>query len=123
MMNRIAIVALLVLAAVGACAQEVVYRFSPVNQYDINLTAAYWNPIITYVSEKSGVPLQLKIGRTSADTTAFVLAQAKVSDKALPFEPLIPNATTIEAMKEARKGKLPRFATVNDLMADLHAAD
>ena len=34
-----------------------------------------------------------------------------------------PNATTIEAMKEARKGKLPRFATVNDLMADLHAAD
>ncbi len=28
------------------------YRFSPVNQYDINLTAAYWNPIISYVSEK-----------------------------------------------------------------------
>ncbi|MDR3088075.1 MAG: type II toxin-antitoxin system RelB/DinJ family antitoxin [Azoarcus sp.] len=44
-------------------------------------------------------------------------------DKALPFEPLIPNATTIEAMKEARKGKLPRFATVDALMADLHAPD
>jgi phosphonate transport system substrate-binding protein len=52
-----------------------VYRFSPVNQYGINLTAAYWNPIIAYVSEKSGVKLQLKIGRTSADTTAYVLAQ------------------------------------------------
>lgn len=51
------------------------YRFSPVNQYGINLTAAYWNPIIAYVSEKSGVKLQLKIGRTSADTTAYVLAQ------------------------------------------------
>lgn len=51
------------------------YRFSPVNQYGINLTAAYWNPIISYVSEKSGVKLQLKLGRTSADTTAFVLAQ------------------------------------------------
>jgi len=51
------------------------YRFSPVNQYGINITAAYWNPIIAYVSEKSGVPLQLKIGRTSADTTAYVLAQ------------------------------------------------
>lgn len=59
-----------------ASAQEGgVYRFSPVNQYGINLTAAYWNPIIAYVSEKSGVKMQLKIGRTSADTTAYVLAQ------------------------------------------------
>ena len=51
------------------------YNFSPVNQYGINLTAAYWNPIIAYVSEKSGVKLNLKIGRTSADTTSFVLAK------------------------------------------------
>ena len=50
-------------------------RFSPVNQYGIELTASYWNPIIEYVSGKSGVRLQLKIGRTSADTTAYVLAQ------------------------------------------------
>ncbi|MBL8335953.1 MAG: PhnD/SsuA/transferrin family substrate-binding protein [Rhodoferax sp.] len=49
-------------------------RFSPVNQYGIELTASYWNPIIEYVSGKSGVRLQLKIGRTSADTTAYVLA-------------------------------------------------
>lgn len=50
------------------------YRFSPVNQYGIELTASYWNPIVDYVSAKSGVKLQLKIGRTSADTTAYVLA-------------------------------------------------
>lgn len=56
-------------------AENIVYQFSPVNQYDINLTAAYWNPIINYVSEKSGVKLSLKIGRTSADTTSFVLAK------------------------------------------------
>jgi phosphonate transport system substrate-binding protein len=56
-------------------AAEAAYRFSPVNQYGIALTAAYWNPIIGYVSEKSGVKLQMKIGRTSADTTAYVLAQ------------------------------------------------
>ncbi|MEI6801594.1 MAG: PhnD/SsuA/transferrin family substrate-binding protein [Burkholderiales bacterium] len=56
-------------------AQEAgVYRFSPVNQYGIELTASYWNPIMEYVSSKSGVKLQLKIGRTSADTTAYVLA-------------------------------------------------
>lgn len=58
-----------------ALAQENgVYRFSPVNQYGLELTASYWNPIIDYVSSKSGVKLQLKIGRTSADTTAYVLA-------------------------------------------------
>ncbi len=51
-----------------------VYRFSPVNQYGIELTARYWNPIIDYVSSKSGVKIELKIGRTSADTTAYVLA-------------------------------------------------
>ena len=50
------------------------YRFSPVNQYGINLTAEYWNPIISYITEKSGVALELKIGRTSADTTSYVLA-------------------------------------------------
>lgn len=51
------------------------YFFSPVNQYGIELTASYWNPIIEYISEKSGVRLLLKLGRTSADTTAFVLAR------------------------------------------------
>jgi phosphonate transport system substrate-binding protein len=58
-----------------AQAQQPSYNFSPVNQYDINLTAGYWNPIIAYVSEKSGVKLNLKIGRTSADTTSYVLAK------------------------------------------------
>lgn len=56
-------------------AQQPIYKFSPVNQWDIPKTAAYWNPIILYVSQQSGVQLELKIGRTSADTTAYVLAQ------------------------------------------------
>jgi phosphonate transport system substrate-binding protein len=74
--RRLALLAALAASALPAVAQDDnVYRFSPVNQYGINLTAAYWNPIIAWVSEKSGVKLQLKIGRTSADTTAFVLAQ------------------------------------------------
>jgi len=62
-------------ASLCAHAAQAVYRFSPVNQWDIQKTAAYWNPIIAYVSQKSGVKLELKIGRTSADTTAYVLAQ------------------------------------------------
>lgn len=51
------------------------YRFSPVNQANIATAASYWNPIVAYVQEKSGVKLALKLGRTSADTTAYVLAQ------------------------------------------------
>jgi phosphonate transport system substrate-binding protein len=65
----------LIAVSLTSQAQPAVYNFSPVNQYDINLTAAYWNPIIAYVSEKSGVKLNLKIGRTSADTTSYVLAK------------------------------------------------
>lgn len=59
----------------GVQAEPTTYTFSPVNQHDINLTAAYWNPIIQYVYEKSGIKLNLKIGRTSADTTSYVLAK------------------------------------------------
>jgi phosphonate transport system substrate-binding protein len=51
------------------------YNFSPVNQYNLKLSASFWNPIIRYVSEKSGVRLNLKLGRTSADTTSYVLAR------------------------------------------------
>ncbi len=51
------------------------YKFSPVNQFGIELTASYWNPIIQYISSRSGVNLVLKIGRTSADTTSYVLAK------------------------------------------------
>ncbi len=75
MIARLFLTIAALICAAQAFAQDAVYRFSPVNQWDINKTAAYWNPIIQYVSEKSGVRLQLKIGRTSADTTSYVLAQ------------------------------------------------
>ena len=43
--------------------------------------------------------------------------------KLLPCAPLVPNAATIEAMREARRGDLPQFATVEDLFNDLRASD
>lgn len=55
--------------------EQPTYNFSPVNQYNVQLTASFWNPVIEYVSRKSGVRLNLKIGRTSADTTSYVLAK------------------------------------------------
>ena len=62
------------------------------------------------------------IGLTVSD--AFRLMMVRIAkDKALPFEPLIPNPETIAAMKEARAGKLVRVGSVKDLMADLDADD
>ncbi|MEF3697832.1 type II toxin-antitoxin system RelB/DinJ family antitoxin [Desulfolutivibrio sp.] len=62
------------------------------------------------------------MGLTVSD--AFRLLLTRVArEKTLPFEPLAPNAETIEAMREARRGKLASFATVDDLMADLDADD
>lgn len=44
-------------------------------------------------------------------------------EKKLPFEPLIPNAQTIAAMREARKGNLKSLDSIDDLMTDLNEKD
>jgi phosphonate transport system substrate-binding protein len=62
-------------AGTATAAAAPVYQFSPVNQYNLKLSAGFWNPIVRYVSNKSGVRLNLKLGRTSADTTSFVLTR------------------------------------------------
>jgi DNA-damage-inducible protein J len=62
------------------------------------------------------------MGLTVSDAVRLMLTRV-AHDKALPFEPLIPNAQTIAAMQEARDGKLTSFASVNALMADLDADD
>lgn len=43
-----------------------------------------------------------------------------VAERALPFEPLMPNAETVEAMKTARRGELVKVGSVENLLADLH---
>jgi len=62
------------------------------------------------------------MGLTVSDAVRLMLTRV-ARDKALPFEPLIPNDTTIAAMKEAREGKGKRSVTIADLMADLNADD
>ena len=62
------------------------------------------------------------MGLTVSDAVRLLLTKV-AHDKALPFEPLIPNATTIAAMQEARRGGLPRFTSVQALMDDLNADD
>ena len=62
------------------------------------------------------------IGLTVSD--AFRLMMMRIAaDKALPFEPLTPNAETIEAMKAARRGELTAAGSPDQLLASLNAGD
>ncbi|MFA7060051.1 MAG: phosphate/phosphite/phosphonate ABC transporter substrate-binding protein [Pedobacter sp.] len=49
------------------------YYFSVLNQRSPELIAKHWNPILDYVSAKSGVLLRLKIGKTAPETTALTV--------------------------------------------------
>jgi DNA-damage-inducible protein J len=62
------------------------------------------------------------MGLTVSDAFRILLTRI-AREKALPFEPLVPNAETIAAMQEARRGKLPSFTTRDELMAELNAPD
>ncbi len=53
-----------------AMAQDKPYAFNVLNQRSIALTAQYWNPILTYVTAKSGVPLELKLAKTAKEGNA-----------------------------------------------------
>jgi phosphonate transport system substrate-binding protein len=63
------IVAALVIP-VQAVAAEKALSFHVLNQRSIALTAQYWNPILTYVAAKSGVPLELKLAKTAHEGNA-----------------------------------------------------
>lgn len=62
------------------------------------------------------------IGLTVSDAVRLLLTRI-AKEKAMPFEPLVPNAKTLAAMKELREGNGKKFGSVNDLMADLNADD
>ena len=62
------------------------------------------------------------VGLTVSD--AFRLLMMRIAaEGALPFEPLVPNAKTIAAMKAARQGKTTKVGSIADLMASLNADD
>jgi DNA-damage-inducible protein J len=59
------------------------------------------------------------IGLTVSD--AFRLLMVRIAaEKALPFEPLIPNAETIEAIRAARRGELVTVGGPENLLKKLN---
>jgi DNA-damage-inducible protein J len=61
------------------------------------------------------------IGLTVSDAVRLMLTRV-AREKALPFEPLVPNEETIAALKEARDGKL-ETVTLDDLQAVFSAGN
>src|SRR4026208_2162259 len=53
----------------GAGAQQA-HSFYVLHQRTVSLTAQFWNPILTHVSGKSGVPLELKLAKTAQEGNA-----------------------------------------------------
>jgi DNA-damage-inducible protein J len=61
-------------------------------------------------------------GLTLSDAFRMLLMRT-VAERALPFDPLIPNTETVEAMKAARRGELVEVGSIENLMADLDEDD
>jgi DNA-damage-inducible protein J len=72
------------------------------------------------IKDEAAVVLQA-IGLTVSDAVRLMLTRV-AREKALPFEPLIPNQATIAAMKGAREGKL-ETVTLDDLQSAIDAND
>lgn len=62
------------------------------------------------------------MGLTVSDAFRMLLMRV-ANEKALPFEPLVPNAETIEAMREARRGELVTAGSPDKLLPSLNADD
>ena len=58
------------------------------------------------------------MGLTVSDALRMMMVRIAI-EKALPFEPLVPNAKTISAMREARDRQLKSFTSSKALMKDL----
>ena len=73
------------------------------------------------IKEEATVVLS-EIGLTLSD--AFRMLVIRIArEKALPFEPLVPNAKTIEAIKAARRGNLITAGSLDNLLTELNAND
>ena len=73
-----------------------------------------------HIKEEASIVLAA-MGLTVSDAFRILLTRI-AQEKALPFEPLTPNAKTIAAMKEARRGKL-ETVTLDELQAVLDEND
>jgi DNA-damage-inducible protein J len=72
--------------------------------------------------KKEAEAVLASIGLTVSD--AFRLMMVRIAtERALPFQPLIPNEETVEAMKAARRGELTTAGSPENLVNRLNEDD
>jgi DNA-damage-inducible protein J len=71
-------------------------------------------------TKKEAAAVLKTIGLTVSDAFRLLLVRV-AAEKALPFEPLVPNAETVEAMKAARRGEVTKAGKPNKLLGSLNA--
>ena len=74
-----------------------------------------------HIKEEASVVLAA-MGLTVSDALRMMLTRV-AREQSLPFDPMVPNATTIKAMRDARLGKTTKHKNLESLMADLNADD
>ena len=77
--------------------------------------------IDTQTKERAAAALEA-MGLSISDAIRLLMVRV-ADDRQLPFTVKAPNRTTRKAIEELEAGKGKRFASVDDLMADLHADD
>ena len=60
------------------------------------------------------------MGLSLSDAFSLLLKRV-AAERALPFEPLVPNAETVAAMKAARRGDVTTVGKPSNLLASLNA--
>ena len=70
--------------------------------------------------KKEAAAVLQAMGLTISDAVRLLLTKV-AREHALPFDPLIPNDTTVAAIMEARAGNLPRAHSIEELKKALHA--
>ena len=73
------------------------------------------------VKEEAALVLS-EIGLTVSDAFRMLLIRI-AREKALPFEPLVPNTETIKAVEAARRGDLVTINNLDNLLDELNADD
>ena len=71
-----------------------------------------------HIKEEASVVLAA-MGLTVSDAFRIMLTRI-AREKALPFEPLVPNEKTIKAMRQARSGKGLKKVTLDQLADEWH---
>ena len=71
-------------------------------------------------TKKEAAAVLEKIGLTLSEAFRLLLVRV-AAEKALPFEPLKPNAETVAAMKAARRGDLVNVGKPDKLLRSLNA--